>query len=159
MKFLRAKCKICIFVSFAWVVLLTGCEDNYVSSIPDYPVFIDIDLRLAPYNTTLKNNNNSYELFEQPRMGKELTERVGYGGVIVYADFEGKFCAFDLACPHESLPSVKVKPNGLGQLVCDSCGSIYDISFGIGHPTTGPSKEGLKRYKTMLQGDLLHVSN
>jgi nitrite reductase/ring-hydroxylating ferredoxin subunit len=159
MKRSTAISKIRIFVSFACTVLLMGCEGNYVSSIPNYPVFLDIDLRLAPYNTTLKNNNNSYVLFEEPRMGKELTDRIGYGGVIVYADFEGKYCAFDLACPHEALPSVKVKPNDLGQLVCDSCNSVYDISFGVGHPTKGPSKEGLKRYKTMLQGDLLRVTN
>ena len=159
MKHLTAKCKICILVSFACTVLLMGCEGNYVSSIPDYPVFLDIDLRLAPYNTTLKNNNNSYVLFEKPRMGKELTDRIGYGGIIVYVNFEGEYCAFDLSCPHEALQSVKVKPNGLGQLVCDSCNSVYDISFGVGHPIEGPSKEGLKRYKTSLQGDLLRVTN
>lgn len=157
MKCLAAKCK--IFISFTCMILLMGCEGNYVSSIPDYPVSLEIDLRLAPYNTTLKNNYNSYVLFEKPRMGKELTDRIGYGGVIVYTNFEGEYCAFDLACPHEALSSVKVKPNGLGQLVCDSCSSVYDISFGVGHPVEGPSKKGLKQYKTMLQGDLLRVTN
>lgn len=158
MKSLREKCTLYAFVSFTCIILLSGCEDNYISSIPDFPVNLAIDLRLAPYNTSLRNNSNSYELFEKPRMGKELIDKIGFGGIIVYADFEGKFCAFDLACPHEAKNSIKVKPNDLGQVVCDSCGSVYDISFGIGHPIKGPAKESLKRYKAILQGDILYVT-
>ncbi len=158
MKTICAKGKFYLFLLFAPLFFIQGCDDNFVSSIPDFHVYLEIDLRLPPYNISLRNNVNSYELFEKPRMGKELIDRIGYGGIIVYADFEGHYRAFDLACPHEAKQSVKVVPDGLGRLVCEECGSIYDISYGIGHPVKGPSKEGLKRYTTSLQQDFLYIT-
>lgn len=115
-----------------------------------------LDLTTAPYSN-LKYASNQYLIFEKPRYN-ELSDRVGFGGILLYAGFDENYYAFDLACPYEADSSVKIKPNELGQAVCETCGSVYDISYGIGNPVEGPSKEALKRYKTSLQGDYIYIS-
>lgn len=135
-------------------VFLTGCYDNYVSSIPDYPV--RLQLNLTSTYPTFKDNPNTFLIFKTP---VQATDRIGFGGVLVYVGFDGNYYAFDLACPYEAKQNIKVTPNELGQVVCETCGTVYDISYGIGNPKTGPSKEILKRYKVSLQGDVLYISN
>jgi nitrite reductase/ring-hydroxylating ferredoxin subunit len=135
-------------------VFLSGCYDNYVSSIPNAAV--RLQLNLTSTYPTFKDNPNSYLVFDKP---VQATDRVGYGGVLVYVGFDGNYYAFDLACPYEAKQNIKVTPNDLGQVVCETCGTVYDISYGVGNPTEGPSKETLKRYKTSLEGDWLHVFN
>lgn len=138
-------------ITVFWLIL-SGCNENYVSSIPDYSVSLELNLT-ASY-PTFKNSVNECLLFEKP---VKVTDRVGYGGVIVYTGFDTNYYAFDMACPYEAKRTVKVRPNGTGQAVCDSCKSVYDISYGIGNPVEGPSREVLKRYKTALQGDYLYI--
>lgn len=143
-----------LFYYVTLIVILSGCDDNYISSIPDYPVRLQLNLTSTYPN--FKDNPNSFLIFDKP---VQATDRVGFGGVIVYVGFDANYYAFDLACPYEAKQSIKVKPNDLGQLVCETCGTVYDISYGIGNPVEGPSKEILKRYKTSLQGDILYVTN
>jgi nitrite reductase/ring-hydroxylating ferredoxin subunit len=133
-------------------LIMSGCDDNYISSIPVYPV--SLELNLTSTYPTFRNSANEYLIFEKP---VKATDRVGFGGILVYSGFDNNYYAFDLACPHEALAKTKVKPNDIGQAVCETCGTVYDISFGIGNPASGPSKEALKRYKTALQGDLLII--
>lgn len=133
-------------------VVLTGCYDNYISSIPDYPV--SLELNLTSTYPTFRNSVNESLVFEKP---VKATDRVGFGGILVYSGFDGNYYAFDLACPHEADSKIKIKANDLGQAVCETCGSVYDISYGVGNPVSGPSKEVLKRYKTALQGDNLII--
>lgn len=136
------------------ILILSGCDDNYISSIPPYPV--NLQLNLTSTYPTFRNNINSILLFEKPIQVNDL---VGFGGILMYVDFNGNYCAFDLACPHEADQKIKVVPNDLGQVVCEGCGTVYNISYGIGDPVKGPSKEVLKKYKTSLQGDWLYVFN
>lgn len=135
-------------------VFFTGCYDNYISSIPDYPV--RLQLNLTSTYPTFRDNPNTFLIFDKPI---QATDRVGYGGVLAYVGFDGNYYAFDLACPYEAKQNVKVTPNELGQVVCETCGTVYDISYGIGNPVKGPAKEMLKRYKTIPQGDVLYISN
>lgn len=136
------------------LLLLTGagCDDVYISSIPDYPV--SLELNLASSYPNFRNSVNETLLFEKP---VKATDRIGFGGILVYSGFDFNYYAFDLACPYEAKANVKVKPNGLGQVVCAACKSVYDISYGIGNPVEGPAKEILRRYKTAIQGDILYI--
>lgn len=143
-----------IFCILTLTAILSGCNDNYISSIPDYPV--RLQLNLTSTYPTFRDNPNSYLIFDKPI---QATDRVGFGGVLAYVGFDGNYYAFDLACPYEAKQSIKVTPNDLGQVVCETCGTVYDISFGIGNPVEGPSKEILKRYKTSMQGDVLYITN
>ena len=144
-----------IFLSLL-IIILSGCDDNYVSSIPNYPVNLKLDLTSADYSK-FKYSAGQYHIFAKPIIA---TDMIGFGGVLVTTGFDENYYAFDLACPYEAEHNIKVKPNDLlGQVKCETCGTVYDISYGIGNPIKGPSKEVLKRYKTILQGDWLSVFN
>lgn len=140
---------ICLVVG---IIGLTACE-NYVSSIPDMPVHLQLNL-LTEY-PHLKNNPNQCVIFEKPRL---VSDRIGFGGVLVYSDFYGDFHAFDLACPYEAQTSVKVRPDSLGRAICPQCGEVYDISLGTGIPTQGICREPLKRYVAREVNNVLYVS-
>lgn len=124
------------------------------SSIPDYPVSLGLNL-VASY-PILRDNTNSYVIIDKART---QMDKIGFGGILIYFGYDNRYHAFDLSCPHEASKSVKLKMNSdqLGQAVCESCKSNYNIIYGCGNPTNGPSKEFLKRYKTDLKGDILTV--
>ena len=131
-----------------------SCDDIHHSSIPDYPVQLNLDL-ISLYPTFI-NSYNKYLIFEQK---KYMTDYIGYGGILVYSGFDGNYYAFDLSCPYESKSNIRVKPNDIGQAICDSCKTVFQIAYGNGDPMSGPAKEGLKRYRAVLNGYYLHVSN
>lgn len=97
---------------------------------------------------------NQFLVFKTPI---KATDRIGFGGILVYSGFDMMYYAFDLACPVEVNQKIRVVPNDLGQATCETCGSVYNLSFGIADPIKGPAKETLRRYKTAVQGDLLIV--
>jgi len=143
--------------------LLMGCEDNYISSIPDYPVYLELNLTTT--YPVFKNSINKSLVFTKPITA---VDRVGYAGVLVYTGFDGTYFAFDLCCPFEHSSTVRVSPNNLGQAVCEKCGTVFDIGYGIGNPssrkrtnlpdTIPQTKEYLKRYKTSTSGDILYIT-
>jgi nitrite reductase/ring-hydroxylating ferredoxin subunit len=90
--------------------------------------------------------------------GITAVDRIGFGGILVYTGFDGEYYAFDMSCPYEHQTNVRVYPNDLGQAVCEGCGSVFDIGYGIGNPSSGKAKEVLKKYKTTLSGDVLYIS-
>jgi nitrite reductase/ring-hydroxylating ferredoxin subunit len=141
---------------------LTACNDQTVSPIPSYPVYLNLNLTVS--YPLFRNSIDQILLFEK-RINE--TDRIGYGGIIVYTGFDGGYYAFDMSCPYEAKATTKVRPrvgaNGQpevdGQVVCDSCKSVFDISYGFGNPISGKSKQPLKRYKTSLSGDYLTIIN
>jgi nitrite reductase/ring-hydroxylating ferredoxin subunit len=104
-----------------------------------------------------KNSINQFLLF---KIGDILPENyyLGFGGIIVCTGFDGEYYAFDMCCPYEVKRTVLVYPNDIGQAVCKTCGSTFDIVNGSGVLLSGPSKEFLKKYRTSLSGDnILYV--
>lgn len=70
----------------------------------------------------------------------------GYGGVLLVSgqSFSGEVepLAYDLSCPVERLPDVRVYMDGNTlEAVCPECGSRYDVTEANGAPTDGPAKE------------------
>ena len=141
-----------LFTAFL-ATTLVSCYDNVISSIPDYPV--NLQLNLTTTYPTFRNSVNQFLLFET-RIKEN--DRVGFGGILVNTGFDGNYYAFDMACPYEAKYNVRVYPNEIGQAVCESCGSVFNIAFGNGDPISGPAAETLKRYRTMLSGDMLYIS-
>ena len=132
---------------------LAGCNDNVISSIPDFAV--SLELNLTTTYPTFRNSINQYLVFKKAVL---VTDMVGYGGILVYTDLTGDYCAFDLSCPYEAKQTIRVVPNEVGHAVCGGCGSVFNISDGIGEPLSGQAKQTLKRYKTTLSGDMLYVT-
>ncbi|MEI6754555.1 MAG: TFIIB-type zinc ribbon-containing protein [Paludibacter sp.] len=144
-------------------LFLISCDDTYISSIPDYPVYLELNL-VTTY-PIFRNSYNRSLTFLTP---VTAVERIGYGGILVYTGFDGAYYAFDMSCPYEHLSTVRVYPNELGQAVCEKCGTVYDIGYGVGNPTkrirpnlpdtTALAKEVLKQYKTTYSGYYLYVT-
>ena len=139
-----------------------SCSDNIKSSIPDYPV--SLDLNLTSTYPIFKNSVNDFLLFKTI-VGLPVTSRIGFGGIIVCTsgfDDSGNslYFAFDMACPFEVKNNIRVYPDttGLSRVVCEKCGSVFDVSYGNGSPISGPAKETLKRYRTNFVGDVLYIT-
>ncbi len=154
--FAKTKTYLLLFVA----TFLCGCDDSYVSSIPSYPV--SLQLYLTSTYPNFKYSTNQFLLFEK-RINE--TDRIGYGGILVCSgvDFDDSgntiYYAFDMACPYEAKKDVRVYPvkDGLGQVKCEKCGSVYNVGYGRGDPASGPATEILKQYKTSLSGDVLYI--
>lgn len=140
-------------VIFILAFSVESCNDNVISSIPDFPVYLN--LNLTSTYPTFRNSVNQSLVFEK---AISVTDRIGYGGILVYTGFDGEYYAFDMACPYEAKQTIRVHPNDIGQAICESCGSVYEIGYGIGYPSSGKAKEALKRYKAILSGDILYIT-
>jgi len=144
-----------LFLAFLIMAIWSGCDDNYVSSIPSYPV--GLQLNLTSTYSTFKNSTNQFLLFEK-RINE--TDRIGFGGILVYSDVDlddsGNtiYHAFDMACPYEHDADIVLKSDGYF-LYCPKCGTHYDVAWGVGSPDskTGPGTERLKKYTVS------HISN
>lgn len=83
-------------------------------------------------------------------------DRTGYGGLLLVTDIMGDLHAYDLACPVEMRPNVRVAVSE-EELVarCPSCGSTFDVFQNRGNPMTGPAHDrgyALKRYSVISGG-------
>lgn len=80
----------------------------------------------------------------------------GYGGVLLACDYFGTPVAYDLACPVECKPTVRVKMQRDGVLAeCPVCHSTYMVYENFGRPVSGPAKDreyGLTCYRVTSNG-------
>jgi len=136
--------------------LLIGCDDTYQSSVPDS--YVNMQLNLTTTYPTFRNTPYSYLLFTAPIYS---TDAVGYSGLLVYCGIDSYY-AYDLCCPYEHKRKIRIRPSTTNKLEmyfqCDSCNTVYDVSSGFGYPISGPSKEALRRYKAVLNNDVLYIS-
>ena len=147
-----------LFLLPVGLLCLISCENEDQRRIPEASVYME--LNLATSYPTFRNSVNDTLVFTRPRNGHP-TDRVGYGGILVYTFVNGtdlNYCAFDLCCPNEVNPNIRVNPNDRGEAVCKSCGTVYQLLTGTGMVISGPSKWNLKRYKVQLSGDMLYIS-
>lgn len=88
-------------------------------------------------------------------------DRTGFGGLLLVTDVLGDLHAYDLACPVEIRPTVRVEvpfdDNGgrAPYAECPVCGSRYDVFMNHGNPISGPAaqkKYGLQRYSVTSGG-------
>lgn len=87
-------------------------------------------------------------------------DRTGYGGLLLVADVLGDLHAYDLCCPVECRPEIRIEiPAGELYARCPSCGSTYEVFSNGGMPRTGPAAEkgyALKRYSVSSGGALCY---
>jgi nitrite reductase/ring-hydroxylating ferredoxin subunit len=123
---------------FVLLAGLSGC-DGYVSSIPDMEVYLKRNLTTEKLNTF-----GAYLYVTEPVLA---IDRIGFGGLLIVHAQDNIFYAVDLACPHEVDPDVRISPpDVMGICKCPTCGEEYDMSYGMGTPRKGISKETLKHY-------------
>lgn len=77
----------------------------------------------------------------------------GFGGILLVTDLSGQPLAYDLACPVEVDPSVRVNYNlDTMEAKCPKCGSVYNVCEYNGSPVSGIAydrKYGLRRYRAL----------
>ena len=85
-------------------------------------------------------------------------DRTGYGGLLIVTDILGDLHVYDLSCPYECSPQIRVEiPSGELHARCPSCGSTYEIFSNGGMPVSGPAASrgyGLQRYSITSGGAL-----
>lgn len=146
-----------------WIIGLfavLSCTKTYNSSIPERPVYLELDLRFQ--DKALKGIQ-AYKIYDQSNidLAGEIT---GFAGVLVYhglsSDGSDAYYAFDAACPYEanSQARVTVDEEGL-YAVCPKCESRFELINGIGNPVSGPAEYNLKSYQVTVDGDKIYVRN
>lgn len=156
--------KICILFIAAGLMLslMSGCNTVDDERIPNVPVVLNLSTPDL-WNTYGVSGYGNYRQFirtlGQPRdFAYTANAATGYGGVLLVSGVDpftleaGVPLAYDLACPVEVKPDIRVSVQTDGSVpiaVCPDCGSRYDIVERGGAPTDGEAlrhKYGLKRY-------------
>ncbi len=141
------------------MALSFACDTEYFSQIPQMPVLLNINLSTTDITLVPVTSSKS---FTAPRT---VSERVGYGGILVYHGTEGgtdKFFAYDLACPVEVKSDVRVVVENTLFAKCPVCGSVFEIYSGFGNPTSGPALQknfSLRKYTSRQSDNEIFIYN
>ncbi len=136
-----------------FLLLLSSCNDTvYRSSVPSYPVYLRLNI-LAEYPHFVTTNTTSYLTFTKQRYPMEA---LGYGGLLIYIGMDGVYHAYDMACPVCLKRDFPVEVDGI-YARCPLCEEAYDVSYGLGVPTRGKSKEALRQYNATFDGTYLTI--
>ena len=139
--------------------VVTGCENvNRRSSVPYAPVDYTLNITREYPHFVVENYPSPIVITKK----KLLNEFIGYAGLLIWVGMDNAYHAADLCCPYCVKRNKPLKVDGIFA-VCELCGEQYDISYGIGNPTTGVTNEPLKRYNTsyrnMATGAQLYIFN
>lgn len=149
--------------ALAVTLLATGCESVVDDRIPAVPVSINLG-NAGLWNTYGVAGFGIYRKFIR-QTGEPsdfpFTEQTytGFGGILLIGGMDPFTAetqlplAYDLACPVECRPDVRVNISGdTFEAVCPVCHSHYDVTMAGGAPVSGPAatgkpKYGLQRYQ------------
>lgn len=150
--------------------MFAGCETAGDYRIPQMPVRINLTdpgvwntFGVSGYGMTqrfilYKTNDQYLHLPEGfPYTGDAAT---GYGGVLLISGIDPYTAdadiplAYDLSCPVECLPTVRVEVSNQPpyNAVCPKCHSVYNVTDAAGAPVSGEAvaeKLSLRRYACM----------
>lgn len=143
-----------ILTAIATITLLTSCGDrniNELNPIPSMPVSYRLNIMQdAPILNVAGGFVDITEI-------NDYNQYIGYGGLVIFHGFDEIFYAFDLCCPYECDPDILVESSMAGVAICNKCGSTFDIGFGTGYPSNGPTKHPLRKYRVSISGYNLFV--
>lgn len=139
----------------ALLVVLTSCEDDK-SIIPDAPVYVERNWLIDADAMQLSGISG----FDEITTGTKSSDRLGYGGILIYHGLDDVIYAFDMACTNESKRNVRVVTDSLvtGQAICEKCGSVFNVAYGSGNRISGDAPEGLRRYRVRRSGTTIYVT-
>lgn len=146
--------RLLLIVSLVFPILLCAtCRDDE-SLVPDSEVYVKT--YTSEYlELMIPNHAVTYTLSSLYPSNYKL----GYGGIAIFRDLEGKIGCCDLACPNDksrSNPLVVDMPFA----ICPMCLSKFDLSYSLGNPVEGPAKSGLRMYRNIREtGEYIMVTN
>lgn len=146
----------------ALVASLSACTTVDDDRIPNMPVQLNLSTPDL-WTTYGVSGYGQYRMFiralgEPRNFPYGVNTATGYGGVLLISGFNPYTLeasvplAYDLSCPVECKPDIRVQMHADGLLpvaICPDCGSHYDVCERGGAPTEGPAltrKLGLKWY-------------
>lgn len=152
------KLKIALGILLA-TTALTGCETIDDNRIPSVPVNLPFQ-SVGMWNTfgiggamDSRVFINTYRDCVPVNFPYTASMYTGYGGILLVGDVYGNPLAYDLSCPVECSPNVRITVDyEHNDAYCPVCGSSYDIFAGNGYPTGGRAAEmgwGLTRYRVV----------
>lgn len=86
--------------------------------------------------------------------GYEYISDGGMQGIILYRESEDKYIAYERTCSINNDAPVTVDGSGFFMKGCNST-----FSFADGHPTSGPARQPLLKYRTSLNGQNLTITD
>ncbi|MDE6265253.1 MAG: hypothetical protein K2M11_08945 [Paramuribaculum sp.] len=151
-----------IIAALLGVLFLSACDSVDDERIPSMPVRIDFPTvgDWQRYGVAAALDSRSFIKADRVPQGFPYTEMsaTGFGGILLVCSFDNNPLAYDLSCPVEVKPSVRVsvdKENNVAR--CSVCGSTYDV-FRTGAPLSGPAADkgyALTRYRVAPGADAL----
>lgn len=143
---MKALTYILVFILISFCFLSCGKEEEQ-NVLPVYPVNFKINLNSAD---AILRSPGSYKEYIKGSYPILATQSLGCGGLIIvnsiYATNVPDLFAFDLSCPNEGLPNIRVKGTNEGTVKCEKCGKIYDL-MANGRVKGESSGLHLQRYK------------
>ena len=137
-----------------FLLLLSACEGTQKCDVPSYPVVFDMNI-MSEYPHFVPDNGYQVMTFTEKRYARDL---IGYAGLLVWVDMEGKYNACDLCCPHCLDPKQPVYVDGIWA-VCPVCDEHFDLSYGLAVPTQGHTRQALRRFSAIYRGTTLSIRN
>jgi len=133
----------------------TSCESIDDDRIPVVPVYVPF-VNQAVWEQTLKNPAplGHWRFIKNQRIPSSYSysemSATGYGGILLVIDFIDQAVAYDLSCPYEAKPDIRIEVNETTNMAeCPKCHSTYFIYENYGQPESGPAADrryGLRRY-------------
>jgi len=127
-------------------VIAPSCESNRGQIIPYVKVYVDLDLYA--------------ELGSMGIGSTRIIPNEGYLGIVLFREDDLVFHAYDLTCTeypkHEA--AVVEDKDFVGVFECPKCSSTYVLVNGA-YPNSGPADYPLVEYRTVIQGNILLITN
>ncbi|MDE5837828.1 MAG: hypothetical protein K2H39_02115 [Paramuribaculum sp.] len=144
------------------ILFLSACDSVDDHRIPAMPVRIDFPTvgDWQRYGVAAALDYRSFIKSERVPQGFPYSDvsATGFGGVLLVCSFDNEPLAYDLSCPVEVSPSVRVAVDSENNLArCFKCGSTYDV-YRTGAPLSGPASErgyALTRYNVSRGSEAL----
>lgn len=135
--------KIIILLLFTLTFCL-GCSDLDSNRVPLTSVRIEVTLAQQQKSEYWANVPATFVTFLKPNIPYgfpyTISATTGYGGVLQVCGFDNQLFAFDLSCPFEHNPNIRIEIRETDlNAHCRECGSTYDVFYGSGAPISGPS--------------------
>lgn len=160
--------RLSIIIATTSALTISGCHSVDDERIPYAPVHLSF-ATIADWNQWVVKQQdaaNSARFIYVPSIGNimpagypyKAADATGYGGLLLVTDALGNEVAYDLACPVEARPEVRLYvPEGEFYAQCPKCGSTFDLITNHGNPRSGPAADkgyGLQRYSIVSGGAL-----
>ena len=129
------------------VLWICGCSKLEESPVPNWRVYINIDLRFQDRDLV---GTLSHKSITEPRTANEY---IGYSGVLVICGIStngSTYYAYDLCCPNEVKRNIRIEVDDTGtKAICHSCGAEFEIAYGTGTPANNVSHYPLRCYQVI----------